>query len=120
MGSTNLAFVHACSLEELKAKGPIVARGADRPVVLFLEGEQVHALDNRCPHLGFPLHRGTLDDGMVTCHWHHARFDACSGCTFDLWADDVPAFDVEVRDGQVYITTRPPSGGTPDRDAKRL
>ena len=120
MGSTNLAFVHACSLEELKAKGPIVARGADRPVVLFLEGEQVHALDNRCPHLGFPLHRGTLDDGMVTCHWHHARFDACSGCTFDLWADDVPAFDVEVRDGQVYITTRPRSGGTPDRDAKRL
>ena len=41
------------------------------------------ALDNRCPHMGFPLERGSIEDGIFTCHWHHARFDLESGCTFD-------------------------------------
>ena len=76
-----------------------VVHGLDRPVVLFFNDGDVRAVDNRCPHLGFPLHRGTIKDGMITCHWHHARFDACSGCTFDLWADDVPAYEVRIRQG---------------------
>ena len=61
------------------------------------------ALDNRCPHLGFPLHRGSVEDGILTCHWHYARFDLASGCTFDLWADDVPTAAVEVRDDVVWV-----------------
>ena len=36
-------------------------------------------------HMGFPLNRGSLEDGILTCHWHHARFELTSGCTFDLW-----------------------------------
>ena len=47
--------------------------------------------------MGFPLDRGSVEDGILTCHWHHARFDLASGCTFDLWADDVPTCPVEVR-----------------------
>ena len=61
------------------------------------------ALDNRCPHMGFPLDRGSVEDGTLTCHWHHARFDVASGCTFDLWADDVPTCPAEVRDGEVWV-----------------
>jgi hypothetical protein len=55
--------------------------------------------------MGFPLERGSVEDGILTCHWHHARFDLESGCTFDLWADDVPTFPVELRDGQVWVKT---------------
>src|SRR5271166_3232660 len=55
--------------------------------------------------MGFPLDRGSVEDGILTCHWHHARFDLESGCTFDLWADDTPTFPVEVRDGEVWVRT---------------
>jgi hypothetical protein len=55
--------------------------------------------------MGFPLERGSVEDGILTCHWHHARFDLESGCTFDLWADDVPIFPVELRDGEVWVKT---------------
>jgi hypothetical protein len=58
---------------------------------------RIFALDNRCPHIGFPLERGSVEDGILTCHWHHARFDHESGCTFDLWADDVPICPVKMR-----------------------
>jgi nitrite reductase/ring-hydroxylating ferredoxin subunit len=102
-------FVRAGSLEELKAKGRLVLRGRHRPILLVYENEQVFALDNRCPHMGFPLDRASIEDGILTCHWHHARFDMASGCTFDLWADDVPTCPVEIRNGG-EIWVRPTFG----------
>jgi len=54
--------------------------------------------------MGFPLHRGSVHDGILTCHWHHARFDLASGCTFNLFADDVPTYPVEVQGSDVFLT----------------
>ena len=97
-------FVHAGSLEELKAKGRLLLRGRHRPILLVHEEGRVFALDNRCPHMGFPLDRGSIEDGILTCHWHHARFELASGCTFDLWADDVPTCPVEIRaGGEIWV-----------------
>ena len=96
-------FIRVATLEELKTAGMIVVRGARCPLLVVYDDGKVFALDNRCPHLGFPLHRGSVEDGILTCHWHHARFDLASGCTFDLWADDVPTAAVEVRDGVVWV-----------------
>ena len=98
-------FVLAGSIEELKAKGRLVLHGSHRPILVIYDRGRVFALDNRCPHMGFPLERGSVEDGILTCHWHHARFDLESGCTFDLWADDVPIFPVELRNGQVWVKT---------------
>ena len=101
--NTNLAL--AGSLEELKAEGRLVVHGAHRPILIVYDRGRVFALDNRCPHMGFPLDRGSVEDGILTCHWHHARFDLQSGCTFDLWADDAPTFPVEVRNDEVWVET---------------
>jgi hypothetical protein len=53
--------------------------------------------------MGYPLSKGTIHNGILICHWHHARFDLVSGCTFDLWADDVRSYPVEVKDGLVFV-----------------
>ena len=97
----------AASLEELEAKGRMVVGVEGNTVCLLLEGGEVHAVDNRCPHMGFPLHRGSVADGILTCHWHHARFDLCSGGTFDQWADELRRFPVEVEDGEIYVDVTP-------------
>jgi nitrite reductase/ring-hydroxylating ferredoxin subunit len=105
MNAPNKEFALAGSLEELKTKGRLVVRGGHRPILVIYDRGRVFALDNRCPHMGFPLERGSVEDGILTCHWHHARFDLESGCTFDLWADDVPICPVEVRNGEVWVKT---------------
>ena len=104
-------FMRAGTLEELKAKGRLVVHGRHRPILVVHEGGRVFALDNRCPHMGFPLDRGSVEDGILTCHWHHARFELASGCTFDLWADDVPTCPVEIRAGD-EIWVKPVFGET--------
>src|SRR5271157_941427 len=105
MDVPNKEFVLAGSLDELKAKGRLVLHGGHRPILVIYDRGRVFALDNRCPHMGFPLERGSVEDGILTCHWHHARFDLESGCTFDLWADDAPSAPVEVRNGDVWVKT---------------
>ncbi len=107
-------FLRAGTIQELKSKGRLVVRGAHRPILVVEDGGRIFALDNRCPHMGFPLDRGSIEDGILTCHWHHARFDLASGCTFDLWADDVPACAVELRGDEVWVQ---PEFGRPDAAA---
>ena len=104
-------FMRAGTLAELKSKGRLVVHGRHRPILVVYEGGHVFALDNRCPHMGFPLDRGSVEDGILTCHWHHARFELASGCTFDLWADDVPTCPVEIRAGD-EIWVKPVFGQT--------
>jgi nitrite reductase/ring-hydroxylating ferredoxin subunit len=100
-------LVRAALLDEVRAEGVRVAHVNGHTLALFAHGDDVYAVDNRCPHMGFPLHRGTCRDGILTCHWHHARFDLASGGTFDPWADDLRTFPVEIRNGEVWVDTRP-------------
>jgi nitrite reductase/ring-hydroxylating ferredoxin subunit len=99
--------VRAGSLSELGKTGQLRTKVGTVPVVVFWQDGRAWAIDDRCPHMGFPLHRGTVEDGLVTCHWHHARFDLASGCTLDLFADDARAFDVTIEDGDVLVASRP-------------
>src|ERR671937_3161016 len=104
---TTQPLVRAASLTELRASGRLVVHVDRHTLCLFADGHEVYAVDNRCPHMGFPLHRGSLCDGILTCHWHHARFDLCTGGTFDQWADDLRRFPVEVRGDDVLVDLRP-------------
>ena len=85
----------------------MVATGGGHTIAVFHHEGEVYAVDNRCPHMGFPLDRGSVKDGILTCHWHHARFDLSSGGTFNPFADDVRSFPVEVADGEVWIDPEP-------------
>src|SRR3954454_13663766 len=98
-----MATVDAGSLEDLQKTGRLLAKLGTQPVCVLWDGEAAYAVDDRCPHLGFPLHRGTVEQGMVTCHWHHARFDLVSGCTLDPFADDVRAYPVVIEGGRVIV-----------------
>ena len=67
-------FVLAGSLEELKVNGRLVLRGSHRPILVIYDRGRVFALDNRCPHMGFPLERGSVNVPIVL-----AVSRACAG-----------------------------------------
>ena len=100
--------VRAASVEELRAAGRLVVHLDRHTICLFADGDEVYAVDNRCPHMGFPLHRGTVCDGILTCHWHHARFDLSTGGTFDQFADELRRFPVELDGDSVLVDLSAP------------
>jgi nitrite reductase/ring-hydroxylating ferredoxin subunit len=112
-------WIRVATLTELQAEGRLTVPVKHNVVALFEHNGQVYAVDNRCPHMGFPLEKGTVNDCILTCHWHHARFDLASGGTFDLWADDVRSFPVKIEDGDIWVDVTTP-GNARERQHKRL
>ena len=103
MTTTTRNLLRVGSVEEVKQRGCTVVTGGGHTIAVFQRENGFAAVDNRCPHMGFPLDRGTVKNGILTCHWHHARFDLSSGGTFDPFADDVRSFPVSVLDGDVWV-----------------
>ncbi len=114
VGSAAGRSVRVARLEEVQGAGCLPVQVGGHTLALFVVGDKVYAVDNRCPHMGFPLHRGSVKDGLLICHWHHARFDLASGGTFDPWADDVRTFPTEIRDGEVWVDLSPPADARPN------
>jgi nitrite reductase/ring-hydroxylating ferredoxin subunit len=107
-------YVEATDLETLQDDGAAIAAAEGTPIALFYHDGEVHAVDNACPHMGFPLIEGSVDDGVLTCHWHHARFELSCGDTFDPWADDVASYPTRIEDGRVYVRPEPASDRPPE------
>ena len=113
-------LIPAGSVEELQSAGFKVVSTPRAPVLVLWHEGAFRAIDNRCPHMGFPLHQGDVHDGLLDCHWHHARFDVSCGQTLDPWADDVDAYRVVVRDGEVYVDPRRPARDPRTHGLERL
>ena len=120
MTTTTERLLSAGTVEEVRARGCTVVTGGGHAIAVFPLGDRFAAVDNRCPHMGFPLDRGTVSNGILTCHWHHARFDLSSGGTFDPFADDVKSFPVTVSEGRVWVDPNPPEADPIERWSRRL
>ena len=99
-------LLRVATLAELQEQGVVTATGQGHTIAVFWHNERAYAVDNRCPHMGFPLARGICEDGVLTCYWHYARFDLDSGGAFDIWAGDVRTYPVTVRENAVYVDLR--------------
>ena len=71
-----------------------------------------HAVDNRCPHEGYPLASGDLKGCVLTCAWHNWKFDARSGeCT--LGGEDVRVYPTRIGDdGTLEVDLADPDSST--------
>ena len=112
--------INAGTVDQLKERGCTVVTGGGHAIAVFYHAGEVYAVDNRCPHMGFPLDRGSVQDGILTCHWHHARFDLSSGGTFNPFADDVRSFKVEIFDGEIWLDPEPPPRDEVEHWSRRL
>ena len=96
-------FIKCAEVADIPEEGVIALNVAGHSIALAKSNGKIFAVDNRCPHMGYPLNRGSVQDGILICHWHHAMFDLASGCTFHPFADDVQAYPIDVREGSVYV-----------------
>lgn len=56
---------------------PVEAKGL-KLLLANVDGEY-RAAQRKCPHLGFNLCRGKIEDGAVVCLLHKAKFDLVTG-----------------------------------------
>ena len=96
-------FTRVASLPEVVEGQPKAVRVKGHSVALFNVGGRIYATDNQCPHMGYPLTRGAIRGGVLTCDWHGWSFDLEGGGCFVGGCDDLATFPVDIRDGEIWL-----------------
>ena len=111
-------FVKVADIKDVPEGTPKAVKVEGRSIALFHHQGNFYATDNQCPHMGYPLTRGRVRNGVLTCDWHGWSYDMEGGGCFTGGCDDLDTFPVEVRDSAIYIDVR--SGRSKRKDAHFL
>lgn len=83
----------------------------DKKILLTKVDGSFYAISNKCPHMGGSLYKGTLQDGVITCPRHGAKYDAKTGkglgkpkiLFLEFKVEDDRSYPVKVEDGNILI-----------------
>jgi nitrite reductase (NADH) small subunit/3-phenylpropionate/trans-cinnamate dioxygenase ferredoxin subunit len=96
-------FKTVCRVADLKeGEGKSVIVGG-KIMALFRCGEQFHAIDDSCPHMGFSLAGGAVEDGIVTCPLHAWRFRLADGAWLASERVKIGCYQVRIQGDEVQI-----------------
>ncbi|NRA02190.1 MAG: Rieske 2Fe-2S domain-containing protein [Myxococcales bacterium] len=74
-----MAFERVAGISDLPKHGGLRVEVGGREIGLWQVGGRVYAMENLCPHAGFPLHEGGLEGTFVVCAGHGWAFDLETG-----------------------------------------
>ncbi len=74
-----MAFERVASAGDLPDEGGLRVVVRDKPIGLYRVDGRVYAMDDECPHAGFPLSEGDVDGTLVICPGHAWEFDLETG-----------------------------------------
>ncbi len=78
-------------------------QAAGRAIALFLSEGAYYALDDVCPHQGFPLNDGIVCGATVSCLAHDWRFDLNDGSWFEDAHLRVRTYPVRVVGDEIQV-----------------
>ena len=83
-------------------------RVADREVVVFRLGDELHALADRCTHGNALLSEGYIEDGCVECPLHASKFRLSDGAVLSPPAPaGIAAHSVHVDGDDIVLVPNP-------------
>ena len=102
--SAALSFVRVAQLNEIPTRGGLRVVVDGIGVGLYSVDGEIYAMEDACPHAGYPLSEGELEGCIISCRAHGWPFDVRTGFDPDN-ADGfpVPCFAVEVEGEEVRI-----------------
>ncbi len=84
------------------AEGEIRGASLNGKAILWAKVEgQLYALEDKCPHRGFPLHhKGKLEGYTLTCAYHGGQFDIRTGGCIRHPTETFPCERFQVREAE--------------------
>ena len=101
---------------DVVAKGAVHATEIDgvEIAIVHADDDQFYAVRDECSHAAVALSEGEVDGCTLECWLHGSRFDLRTGAPSGLPATEpVATFAVEIRDGDIYVSTESSNGVMP-------
>lgn len=99
-----MAFVPVARLDEIPSAGGLRVQVGEVAIGLYRVKDAVHAMEDACPHAGYPLSAGRLEGCVILCGAHGWPFDVRTG--FDPEHADgfpIPCFAVRIEGDRVLV-----------------
>lgn len=85
------------------------------PIALYRLEDGFYATDELCPHMKASLAFGKIDDNVVACPRHGAKFDIRTGRVLSLPSvHGIHAYAVKVDGDQILVSDKPTDEKKPD------
>ena len=113
-----MAWTQVLPADQLTPGTRKVVKVGDRNILLLNHENQLHAVENTCPHLKLPLKSGKIENGAIVCSFHRSAFDLNNGSvkTWCPWPPVVgsllgkvssekslPVFPIKEENGSILI-----------------
>jgi len=90
--------------ELIEGRKPQVVDLDGQKVLLYRDGDGVHAISATCAHAGGPLDKGKFYDGCVECPWHNSVYDLKTGqVVHGPSVFPQPKYEVRITNGQIRL-----------------
>jgi 3-phenylpropionate/trans-cinnamate dioxygenase ferredoxin subunit len=97
-------FFEVAAQEDLPNGERLFIEIDERPIVLLNIAGELFAVGDICTHDDGPVGDGEVEDHVIVCPRHGARFDLRSGKAIALPAFvDIPAYPIKVSGGKIFI-----------------
>ena len=105
-------FVDACAVADIpENRARIVSISGERVAIFKYDGK-ISAVSNACQHQNGPLGEGKIVYGCITCPWHGYQYQPDTGASPPPFVEKVPTFNVQVKNGRVFLHPKPNPAGT--------
>ena len=100
-------WIEIGALDQIPRLGARVVRTASGNIAVFrTEGDEVFALDDRCPHKGGPLSQGIVHNQRVTCPLHNFVIELANGEAVAPDQGCAHSYPAKVENGAVWLSVR--------------
>jgi nitrite reductase/ring-hydroxylating ferredoxin subunit len=100
-------YVTVATTDDIPVGDRIVVELGRHWVAIFNVDGQYYAIEDVCPHDDGPLAEGVLDNCVIECPRHGAKFDITTGKVLAPPAlVDVPTYQIRVEGGDIQIAPR--------------
>ncbi len=99
-----------CALADIADAGKKIVSVGEKKVLLLRKGDEVWAVDSKCPHMKLPLSVGKWDGETLKCRFHGACYSVADGSRVKLpWllanmgSDKLATYPVTIKDGRIFV-----------------
>lgn len=96
-------FVDVGFVHQVPARGPFFATAGGREVMIARNGGQLVAFAANCTHNFARLREGTVENEIVICPLHGARFDCTTGVSLSSLCRSLPRLEVRIVGRRVQV-----------------
>jgi nitrite reductase (NADH) small subunit/3-phenylpropionate/trans-cinnamate dioxygenase ferredoxin subunit len=95
--------IKLCHIDQLPPGRAVEKRIMARRVAVFNDNGSLYGIESDCKHMKASLAVGEVANGIVTCNWHHWKYDLKTGECVGRPGMRLRTYEVEIVDGEVFL-----------------